>query len=306
MVLAATATFFIAMMSLAAGISYWVWNRGLSASSAVSAGVAAESRDSGPAADLPEWVRLSYAVGQAVAVPGDQYDLRRDLITAGIRDEAAPIIFYGAKAISFALFPLLFVSLIYSVNPDLFIMIPLVAITCVVSYRFPDWYLQRRITKRRKRLNEGLPDMLDLLVISVESGLTLEQALSDTARDLRRAHPDIHDEIAVFQLEIQAGTNRSEALRNLASRTREPEMRKLTSLLIQADRFGTSISKVLRTQARYMRTRRRHRAEELAHKVGVKLIFPIFFLIMPSIFLVTAGPALLSLFKGFNSNTFGQ
>jgi len=174
MVLAATATFFIAMMSLAAGISYWVWNRGLSASSAVSAGVAAESRDSGPAADLPEWARLSYAVGQAVAVPGDQHDLRRDLITAGIRDEAAPIIFYGAKAISFALFPLLFVSLIYSVNPDLFIMIPLVAITCVVSYRFPDWYLQRRITKRRKRLNEGLPDMLDLLVISVESGLTLE------------------------------------------------------------------------------------------------------------------------------------
>jgi len=306
MVLAATATFFIAMMSLAAGISYWVWSRGLSASSADPAGTAAALRDSGPAADLPEWARLSYAVGQAVAVPGDQRDLRRDLITAGIRDEAAPIIFYGAKAISFALFPLLFVSLIYSVNPDLFIMIPLVAITCVVSYRFPDWYLQRRIAKRRKRLNEGLPDMLDLLVISVESGLTLEQALSDTARDLRRAHPDIYDEIAVFQLEIQAGTNRAEALRNLASRTREPEMRKLTSLLIQADRFGTSISKVLRTQARYMRTRRRHRAEELAHKVGVKLIFPIFFLIMPSLFLVTAGPALLSLFQGFNSNIFGQ
>ena len=305
MVLAATATFFIAMMSLAAGISYWAWNRGLSADAAVPAGVPATSGNADPTADMPEWARLSYAVGQAVAVPGEQRDLRRDLITAGIRDEAAPIVFYGAKAISFALFPLLFVSAVYSINPDFFTLIPLVAITCVVAYRFPDWYLQRRITKRRTRLNEGLPDVLDLLVISVESGLTLEQALTDTARDLRRAHPDIYDEIAVFRLEIQAGTNRSDALRNLATRTREPEMRKLTSLLIQADRFGTSISKVLRTQARYMRTRRRHRAEELAHKVGVKLVFPIFFLIMPSMFLVTAGPALISLFNGLNSNIFG-
>ena len=305
MVLAATVTFFIAMMSLAAGISYWVWNRGLTTSYASPAGAAAVPEDLEPAADLPEWARLSYTVGQAVALPGDQRDLRRDLITAGIRDETAPIVFYGAKAICFALFPLLFVSLVFSINPDIFTLIPVVVITCVVAYRIPDWYLQRRITKRRKRINEGLPDLLDLLVISVESGLTLEQALSDTARDLRRAHPDIHDEISVFQLEIQAGTNRSEALRNLSVRTREPEVRKLTSLLIQADRFGTSVSKVLRTQARYMRIRRRHRAEELAHKVGVKLVFPIFFLIMPSLFLITAGPALLSLFANLDSTFMG-
>ena len=305
MVLAATATFFIAMMSLAAAIGYWLWNRGIAASSAGPAGVAAVPEDLEAAADLPEWARLSYAVGKAVSVPGEQRDLRRDFITAGIRDETAPIVFYGAKAICFALFPLLVVSLVYSINPDIFTLIPLLVITCVVAYRLPDWYLQRRITKRRKRINEGLPDLLDLLVISVESGLTLEQALSDTARDLRRAHPDIHDEISVFQLEIRAGTNRSEALRNLSVRTREPEVRKLTSLLIQADRFGTSVSKVLRTQARYMRIRRRHRAEELAHKVGVKLVFPIFFLIMPSMFLVTAGPALISLFAGLNSGVFG-
>lgn len=305
MVLAATVTFFIAMMSLAAGVSYWVWNRGLSASPAGPAGAAAVPEDLKPAADLPEWARLSYAVGRAVTAPGEQQDLRRDLITAGIRDETAPIIFHGAKAICFALFPLLFVSLIYSINRDIFTLIPLAVITCVVAFRIPDWYLQRRITRRRKRINEGLPDLLDLLVISVESGLTLEQALSDTARDLRRAHPDIHDEISVFRLEIQAGTNRSEALRNLSVRTREPEVRKLTSLLIQADRFGTSVSKVLRTQARYMRVRRRHRAEELAHKVGVKLVFPIFFLIMPSVLLVAAGPALFSLFGSFNSTFLG-
>ena len=169
MVLAATATFFIAMMSLAVGISYWVWNRGLSASYAGPGGAAALPEDSQPAADLPEWARLSYAVGQAVPVPGDQRDLRRDLITASIRDETAPIVFHGAKAICFALFPLLFVSLVFAINPDIFTLIPVVVITCVVAYRIPDWYLQRRITKRRKRINEGLPDLLDLLVISVES-----------------------------------------------------------------------------------------------------------------------------------------
>jgi tight adherence protein C len=114
------------------------------------------------------------------------------------------------------------------------------------------------------------------------------------------------DELGVFQLEMQAGTSRTEALRNLGERSREPEMRKLASLLIQADRFGTSVARVLRTQARYMRIRRRQTAEEQAHKVGVKLIFPIFFLIMPSVFLVTAGPAVLYLLSNLGSLVGGK
>ena len=127
-----------------------------------------------------------------------------------------------------------------------------------------------------------------------------------TAQDLRPAHPVFHDEISVFQGEVQAGATRAEALRNLAHRTGEAEMRRLTSLLIQTDRFGTSISKVLRSQARYMRIRRRQRAEELAHKVGVKLVFPIFFFIMPSMFLVTAGPAVLMLMGGIGRSLFSE
>ena len=290
MILAATTAFFIMMMSFAGGLSYWVWSR-------EAAGV---GLDEDTPTNLPERLRVLYQVGRAVSAESHDRQLQRDLIAAGTRDESAIYVFYGSKALSFALFPVLTFVLIYSVNPNLFMLLPVLALACMVAFRIPDWYLQRSITKRRRKINTGLPDFLDLLVISVESGLSLEQGIADTAHDLRRAHPVIQDEISVFQLETQAGTTRSDALRNLSARTREPEMRKLTSLLIQADRFGTSVSKILRTQARYMRTRRRHRAEELAHKVGVKMVFPIFFLIMPSMFLVTAGPALLMVMTGFS------
>ena len=297
MILAATTAFFIMMLSFAGGVTYWVWSR----EAAGKAGFDEETP-----ADLPERMRVLYQVGRAVSTESHDRQLQRDLISAGIRTESAIYVYYGAKALSFALFPVLTFILMYSVNPNLFMLLPALVLACIVAFRVPDWYLQRHITKRRQRINAGLPDFLDLLVISVESGLSLEQGIADTAHDLRRAHPDIHDEVSVFQLEVQAGTHRSDALRNLSTRTREPEMRKLTSLLIQADRFGTSVSKILRTQARYMRTRRRHRAEELAHKVGVKMIFPIFFLIMPSMFLVTAGPALLMIFSSISGGVLAN
>ena len=295
MILAATTAFLIMMLSFAGGVTYWVWRR----EAAGKAGF-----DEKTTADLPERMRVLYQVGRAVSTESHDRQLQGDLIAASIRTESAIYVYYGAKALSFALFPVLTFILMYSVNPNLFMLLPGLALACLVAFRIPDWYLQRHITKRRQRINAGLPDFLDLLVISVESGLSLEQGIADTAHDLRRAHPDIHDEVSVFQLEVQAGTHRSDALRNLSIRTREPEMRKLTSLLIQANRFGTSVSKILRTQARSMRTRRRHRAEELAHKVGVKMVFPIFFPIMPSMFLVTAGPALLMIFSGLSGGVF--
>ncbi len=163
----------------------------------------------------------------------------------------------------------------------------------------PDRILRRRILKRRAQLRHSLPDFLDLLVLEVDSGLPLDHAVENTANDLSRAHPALADEFLVMSRETMAGANRAEALRNLGRRTGEPELRKLTSLLIQAERFGSGVSKVLRTQARYMRIKRRQRAEEEAHKVGVKIIFPVFLLIMPAVFLVTAGPAVILLMGGF-------
>jgi tight adherence protein C len=253
-------------------------------------------------AGLPNWLRVMSELGAMLKISdAETLKTKRDLAAAGFRHELAVTTFLGLKASAVVLVPVIVAGVMYSINPDALAIMPAVLCSAYLGYRLPDNLLRRAIEKRKIKLNRGLPDLLDLLVIQVESGLSLEQALADTARDLRLAHPVLCEELGVFQLEIQAGTSRTEALRNLGERPREPEMRKLASLLIQADRFGTSISRVLRTQARYMRIRRRQKAEEQAHKVGVKLIFPIFFLIMPSMFLVTAGPAVLYLLSNLHS-----
>ena len=308
MLITATITFFTLMLSIVAAVAYRMWEReGLPAPS----GETAEpnppppgERSGGVAADT---LGRLIEIGKAMPASDENRSAtRRNLISAGFRGEAALSIFYGAKAVSLVLFPIVWLVSLFYMNPDIFTILPPVAMSVYVAMRIPEWYVQRRITKRKQQVNLGLPDFLDLLVISVESGFSLEQALVQTAHDLQQAHPVFQDEISVFQGEVQAGATRAEALRNLAQRTGEPEMRRLTSLLIQADRFGTSISKVLRSQARYMRIRRRQKAEELAHKVGVKLVFPIFFFIMPSMFLVTAGPAVMMLMGGIGRSLFSE
>jgi tight adherence protein C len=295
--------FFLVMLSIVAAAGYYLWVRE-AATAAGESGSAPEwaFQDVSSPAGLPNWLRVMSDLGMMLK-PSEPETLRikRDLAAAGYRHELAVSTFLGLKASAVVVIPLAGAAVMYWLNPDLMGIMPAVLCSVYLAYRFPDNVLRRRIEKRKLRLSRGLPDLLDLLVIQVESGLSLEQALADTARDLRLAHPVLSEELCVFQLEIQAGTSRTEALRNLGERPREPEMRKLASLLIQADRFGTSISRVLRTQARYMRIRRRQKAEEMAHKVGVKLIFPIFFLIMPSMFLVTAGPAVLYLLSNLGS-----
>ena len=308
MLITATITFFILMLSIVSAIAYRMWDReGLPSPS----GATAEPNP--PPAGEPSRGVAADPLGRLIdigrAMPASEESrsaTRRNLISAGFRDEAAVSIFYGAKAVSLVLFPIVWLVLLFSMNPDIFTILPAVALSVYVALCIPEWYVQRRLTKRKQQVNLALPDFLDLLVISVESGFSLEQALVQTAHDLQQAHPVFHDEISVFQGEVQAGATRAEALRNLAQRTGEPEMRRLSSVLIQADRFGSSISKVLRSQARYMRIRRRQKAEELAHKVGVKLVFPIFFFIMPSMFLVTAGPAVIMLMGGIGGSLLGK
>jgi tight adherence protein C len=135
------------------------------------------------------------------------------------------------------------------------------------------------------------------MVVCVEAGLGLDQAVQYVARELGLTHPELSDELNLMTLEMRAGKRRAEALRNLADRTGEVELRKLVAILIQTDRFGTSMAESLRTHSDFMRVRRRQEAEERAGKVGVKLVFPIFFFILPSMLLVAAGPGLLQVFK---------
>ena len=228
---------------------------------------------------------------------GDTSELRKNLIMAGYRGQQAVQIFFGLRvvgAVTLVLGSLLLQDLAKQ-NPALRLM--LLGMGAVVGFRMPVFFLQKKIAARQERLRLSLPDALDLMVVSVEAGLGLDQAMQHVARELDLAHPELSEEISLVGLEMRAGKRRAEALRNLADRTGEPELKKLVAILVQNDRFGTSMAESLRTHSDFMRVRRRQDAEERAGKVGVKLVFPIFFFILPSMMVVAAGPGLLQVFK---------
>lgn len=242
--------------------------------------------------------RRVQALGQHAPVsPQDAQTARRALMAAGYRTESAVALLYGVKlilAVAFAILSIVFRDRV-TVNPVLRIVFPLAA--TAAGYWIPGFLLERKVAKRQEKLRLSLPDGLDLMVVSVEAGLGLDQALQNVGRELAVAHPELSEELSLVTLEMRAGKRRAEALRNLAQRTGESELRKLTAILIQSDRFGTSMAEGLRTHSEFMRVRRRQEAEERAAKVGVKLVFPIFFFILPSILVVAAGPGILQVFK---------
>ena len=175
------------------------------------------------------------------------------------------------------------------------------AALCGAGFGFllPDRLLKARIRGRMDRLRRGIPTALDLLTLSVEAGQGLDLALLETARGLSLTHPDLGRELWQAHLEMRASKARTEVLQRLVERTREPELRKLVGVLIDADRFGASLGPALRTHSKYLRTRLRQQAQASARKVGVKLIFPVFFLIFPSVLLVTLGPACIMVYQQF-------
>ncbi len=243
-------------------------------------------------------MRRVQAIGRRAPIsPRDMQSARRTLVSAGFRAESAVAVLFGIKFILGAALGLLAFVFRNSItlNPVLRIVLPLAA--GAGGYWLPGFLVERRVTKRQEKLRLSLPDALDLLVVSVEAGLGLDQAVQNVSRELNLSHPELSDELSLVTLEMRAGKRRAEALRNLADRTGESELRKLTAILIQSDRFGTSMAEALRTHSEFMRVRRRQDAEERAAKVGVKLVFPIFFFVLPSMLVVAAGPGLLQVFK---------
>ncbi|HZS50520.1 MAG TPA: type II secretion system F family protein [Bryobacterales bacterium] len=245
--------------------------------------------------------KLVQSLGEAVPVsPSTVRRLRRRLITAGYRSESAVAVFSGLRvlcAAGLALLSAIGLAITHLLSGQMILALSLLA--GLLGYALPNEILLMLIQRRRRILRHSLPDALDLLVVCVESGLGLDQAILDVSKELSITHPQLSDEFSLVTLELKAGKRRSEALRNLADRTGEDEFKKLVSILIQTDRFGTSIAQALRSHAEFMRVKRRQIAEEKANKVGVKLVFPIFFFILPSMFLVTVGPALLELIFEF-------
>jgi tight adherence protein C len=231
------------------------------------------------------------------ASPQDMLAAKRDLIMAGYRSENAATVFSGIRLLSALFFLALAFILKDQATKNQVLRIMLMIGGGGIGYMAPGFLLDSKINKRQKILRLALPDAIDLMVISVEAGLGMDQAISYVGKELHVAHPELSDEMGLMSLETRAGIRRTEALQNLAERTGETEIRKLVSVLTQTDRFGTSMANALRTHSEYMRIERRQQAEERAAKIGVKLVFPIFFFILPSMLLVTVGPGMLGLFK---------
>lgn len=232
-------------------------------------------------------------------VPRSQAEVsvvQQRLIRAGIRSDSAVGIFYGAKLlVPLSLCLLVMVTGISSYGPFF-----VYALALGLGFLVPDFWLGKKIKKRQKRIRLGLPDVLDLLVICMEAGQSLDQATARTSEELDRAQPEVSDELGVVVLEQRAGRPRADAWKNFAQRTDVDSVRNLTAVLVQSEKFGTSIAKTLRVHAETLRTERRQKVEEEAAKTTVKLVFPLVFFIFPSIFLVALGPAVIVIQESFH------
>lgn len=229
--------------------------------------------------------------------PKDSGLLQRRLMNAGFRNPNAVRIMYGVKASLAAALPVVVIifTLGFSIGDENWIGYVLGA--AAIGYLAPNEFLRHAAKKRQKAIKKGMANALDLLVVCVESGLGLDQAIMQVSKELQTAHPEIAEEFAVVNLEMRAGKRRVEALRDLGQRTGVDEVKKLVAVLVQADRFGTSIASSLKSHSDYMRVQARQEAETKAAKMGVKLVFPIFFFILPSLFVVTVGPIIVRIFR---------
>jgi tight adherence protein C len=221
------------------------------------------------------------------------------LSRAGFRDEATVKVFYGSKV----LVPILLCILAWVSGAGKLSPLFVYAAALGLGFLVPDFWLGRRISDRQSRIRRGLPDVLDLLIICIEAGLSLDQATARTSVELKRAQPELCDELNVVVLEQRAGRPRADAWKHLAERTGVDCVRNLTSMLIQAEQFGTSIAKTMRVHGDTLRTQRVQAVEEAAAKATIKLIFPLVFFIFPSLFLVVLGPAFISIMESFKMIT---
>ncbi len=291
---------FASLTALITAVGYWMYARptrfqkrlgSLEETPAVSLAASA-------APDRAWIVRVVQTIGEKVPLSPQEASLaRRTLLAAGFRSDRAVTAYYGLKVVTALLFVVLAGFVWAHVNnPTLRLLVwPALA---AAGFYLPSLGLDMMVSRRQERIRFALPDALDLMVVCMEAGLGLDQAISSVSKELLLTHKDLSAELGLVTLEMRAGKRRVEALKNLGDRVGEPELRKLVATMVQADRFGTSVAESLRTHSDFMRVKRRQAAEERAAKVGVKLTFPIFFFIMPAMMLVAAGPGVMQLVRG--------
>ncbi len=227
----------------------------------------------------------------------DDASVRAWLIQAGFLRSTALPIYWGCR-----------IGLVLAFGAATFVLAPLVTekFTAVLmgtlwgaacGWIAPVFYVRSRVKKRQKEIQRALPDALDMLVVCVEAGLGLNQALLRVAEEIHHVSPLLGEQLKLVNLEIRTGTPREEALRGLSERTGLSDVSSLVSMLIQTDRFGTSVANALRVQASSLRTKRRQRTEEAAAKTAIKLVFPLVLFIFPALFVVILGPAVIQIFE---------
>ncbi len=226
--------------------------------------------------------------------PKDMSRLRRRLATAGLYDLRSAILYSFAEIALPIVFGLA-ALLTFGGTDGLVIG----AIAAVFGYLTPGLWLYRRTVQRQKRIRNGLPDVLDLFIVCMEAGSSLDQAITKASDEMEISHPDLTQELRFITTEIRAGKPRLEAFKNFANRTGVDDVRALVAMLVQTDRFGTSVAQALRTHASTSRTKRRQAAEERAGKVGVKLVFPLALCLFPAVYIVCMGPVVIRIYRAF-------
>jgi len=233
--------------------------------------------------------RLSKAVPKS---PNEVSKTRALLMQAGYREDRHLAIYFGIRvALALLAFALVFLSGLWIKSPLLLIAFPL------FGYILPRFILKRKIKARQQKIRLSLPDALDLTIICVEAGLGIDQAIQRVSQELTHVHRELCEEFTLLNLEIRAGKPRMEALRNLAQRTGVDDLRALVAVLVQTDRFGTSIAQALRVHSDSLRVERRQRAEEQAAKTTIKMVPVLVFFVFPSMFFISLGPALILLMR---------
>lgn len=232
----------------------------------------------------------------------DANKLQKQMLMAGYFSHHAPFVFRGIQLLGMVALPAITGIAVFLIT-DLTVsqLVVTILVAFVIGFFVPRYTLRKLISMRQQRLGWGLADALDLMVVSMEAGLGVNAAMVKVSEELIDAHPDISEEFAMANVEIRIGRDRSEALRNLADRTAVDDLRNFVIMLIQADRFGTSIARAVRAYSDALRVKRRQRAEQAAQRASVKLLLPLTCFLFPTLFIVVLGPAALSMM-----DTFGQ
>jgi tight adherence protein C len=284
----------VMVLGLTLGLRYWVRPRVVIDRLVDASGPATHARESWQAG-LRRF--LAGAGSRIGSREKDRERVTRQLARAGLRKPGALNLYNGSRVAGSILLCAVAAGtgLISEAESSTCIMAAMAG--AMAGFWMPGEILQLMIRRRKRAIERALPNALDLLNICVESGLGLDQAILYVSRELRRSHRDISEEFAMINFEIRAGKSRPEALRNMADRTGVANVKELIAVLIQADRFGTSVAQTLRAYSRHLRVQARQTAEEKAAQLSVKLVFPIFFFILPSLFTITIGPVVVHIMR---------